>query len=150
MSETHRNISNDFCGFKQLLLGSGQSQGPETGIGRTVWSWGFWVCLENFLTWLWMKWQHKMLELFIQSMCDVVDESEKCGHRWVTAWGTTVNSGCSGDSSGRGKFNPLSSKTTQLQIIICWVKERARKALFWHLTQSVQGFLFIKYQLLRT
>jgi hypothetical protein len=51
--------------------------------------------------------------------------------------------------SGRGKFMPLSLKTTQIQSVISQVKEELEKHCFRHLTQHGQGFLIIKYQFLK-
>ncbi len=52
-------------------------------------------------------------------------------------------------TSGRGKFMPLSPKTTQIQNVISRVKEELERHCFRHLTQHRQGFLMIKYQLLK-
>jgi hypothetical protein len=51
--------------------------------------------------------------------------------------------------SGRAKFMPLSPKTTQIQSVISRVKEELESHCFRRLTQHGQGFLKIKYQLLK-
>jgi hypothetical protein len=51
--------------------------------------------------------------------------------------------------SGRAKFMPLSPKTTQIQSVISRVKEELESHCFRLLTQHGQGFLVIKYQLLK-
>jgi hypothetical protein len=45
--------------------------------------------------------------------------------------------------SGRGKFMPLSPKTTPIQSVISRVKEELERHCFRHLTQHGQGFLMI-------
>ncbi len=56
---------------------------------------------------------------------------------------------CPSMYSGRGKFMPLSPKTTQIQSVISQVREELGRYCFRHLTQHGQGYLVIKYQLLK-